>query len=177
MVAARCVECGGGTIIRNGTAVIQHKDPECPAASDFEPIANMTTSIRDILVPTTWDELVNVVSAVHNAAPDKYVTVHLTVGYNSPAMGGSCVVEVRGNLYNILDGERPVLQFSSGTEVWAYKRDPDTEKPELDTAIPIGMLWGMGKVDLQINVLEIFEIQLIHQPSRHAPVTIASRHS
>ena len=180
MVAARCAECGGGTIMKNGSAVIQHTDPDCPAASDFEPIANNTTGMRDILVPVNWQELLKIVEGVgatrqagdYVRAPE----VHMTFGFDSPSLGGACVIEVRGKLLAITREHRPVLRFKRNSgEVWAYKRDPETEKPELDTGIPIGAIWGVQDIYLTVDIPEIFEIQIIHQPSPHAPVTIASQ--
>lgn len=171
MGAARCVDCGGGTIIKNGTAVIQHTDPECPAASDFEPIANSTTGLRDILVPVTWKELLGITQAVTQGSKGAVSPeVHMTVGYND-----TCVIEIRGKLLVIVEKFHPELRFKSGAEVWAYKRDSVSEKPELDTAIEVTEMWGMLDVYLQVDISEIFEIQIIHQPSPRAPVTLASK--
>lgn len=162
--------------MKNGTAVIQHTDPDCPAASDFEPIANSTTSMRDILVPVNWGELKVIVEGVASGSKgEKAPEVHMTIGYDAPSLGGACVIEVRGKLLTIQDKFRPVLRFKQGGEVWAYKRDFETEKPDLESGVPVGVIWGFEDIYLTVDTSEIFEIQVIHQPSPHAPVTIASQ--
>ena len=183
MPAARCSECGGVSVLKNGTAVIQH-DRDCEIGNDYQPKLSETLSMRDIVVPSSLDELYAVTENIIRAFAEKggekprYPEVHFVLKYEENGHHDASFIEVRGRVRRLYDpGEDSSFRIMAAwvdedtMQAFAYK-SVDGE-PDPISAIDISRFVRgdkQGAFRVTFAHFQMVSVSLIHEPSPLIPV-------
>lgn len=184
-MAVRCPECKETSIKRgDGTVTIRHL-PDCESGNDYQPKLHETLSMRDIVVPSSLDELYAVVQGVLQKYIDgtdyerRWPEAHFVLECAENRGFDGSFIEIRGHVRNVLDEDAAaasrvfVTLDSEELRAFAYKSEPsgDESIPVEDSGVDISrLLRGNGTFELIFLSFQLKSVSIIHSPSPLIPM-------